>query len=145
MVCLSPVTFIPRVFDILFQSSGAFFPPLRSPRSSSRRLAAFLRLRGLKVVDDGTFSLISAAWRDSTNDQYERAWVKFEEFLLARGLPLDPITVKSGMAYLTFLYHRGLQWRTIGISRSAISQTLPKWLVSSLGMTPIEVPRLITD
>ena len=72
---LSPITFLPRVIDILFQSSGAFFPPLQSPRPSSRRLAAFLRLRGLKDVDDDTFSLISAAWRDSTYEHYERAWV----------------------------------------------------------------------
>ena len=45
---------------------------------------------------------------------------------MARGLPLNPISVGSGMAYLTFLYHRGLQWRTFDISRSAVSQTLPK-------------------
>ena len=50
-------------------------PPLQPPRPTSRRLAAFRRLRGLKDVDDDVFSLISAAWRDSTNEHYERAWV----------------------------------------------------------------------
>ena len=56
---------------------------------------------------------------------------------MARGLPLNPISVGSGMTYLTFLYHRGLRWRSFDISRSAVSQTLPKWMVSPLGVAPV--------
>ena len=56
---------------------------------------------------------------------------------MARGLPLNPISVGSGMPYLTFLYHRGLRWRSFDISRSAVSQTLPKWMVSPLGVAPV--------
>ena len=76
-------------------------------------------------MEDNTFRLLTTGWRDGTTDRYERAWVKFEEYLLARGLSGRPITVMMGMDYLTHLYDLGLQWNTIGIHRSAISQTLP--------------------
>ena len=45
---------------------------------------------------------------------------------MARGLSRNPITVIDGLAYLSHLFKLGLQWRTIGVHRSAISQTLPK-------------------
>ena len=81
MACLFPRLHSFRGLRHPVPALGGILPPLRSPRSSSRRLAAFLRLRGLKVVVDGTFSLISAAWRDSAYDPCERAWVWFKEFL----------------------------------------------------------------
>ena len=46
--------------------------------------------------------------------------------MVSKGLSGDPITVRDGLAYLSHLFKLGLQWRTIGVHRSAISQTLPK-------------------
>ena len=78
-------------------------------------MAAFRRLRGLDAMEDRTFRLLTTGWRDGTTDRYERAWVKFEEFLVAKGLSGHTITVRDGLAYLSHLFQLGFQWRTIGL------------------------------
>ena len=72
-----------------------------------------------------TFQLISAGWRTGTLVRYERAWVKFEEFLVAEGVPLDSVTVNNSHDSLAHLVVKlGLSRNTVGVHRSAISQTL---------------------
>ena len=62
-------------------------------------------------MEDDTFELISAGWRTGTIDRYERALVKFEEFLMTKGISLDSVTVNNGLDYLANLVNRGADSR----------------------------------
>jgi hypothetical protein len=79
---------------------------------------------GVNAVSDRSFRLISAGWKRSSEDRYERAWQSFKAFLRSSSIPLHQASLKTILDYLTHLYNRGLLWSTIGIHKSTISMTM---------------------
>ena len=92
--------------------------------SSSRRLEDYRRLRALDISDPA-FHLVADGWRKSTSRRYDAIWDCFKDFLHSRGISLNSINLNSVLSYLTFLFEKGLAYRTVCLHRSVLSMTLP--------------------
>jgi hypothetical protein len=79
---------------------------------------------GVDAVSDRSFHLITAGWKQSSEDRYKRAWQSFKAFLRSSSIPFHQASLRSVLDYLTHLYDRGLSWSSIGIHRSTISMTM---------------------
>jgi hypothetical protein len=58
---------------------------------------------GVYAVSDRSFRLISAGWKRSTEDRYERAWQSFKAFLRSPSIRLHQASLRSVLDYLTHL------------------------------------------
>jgi integrase len=79
---------------------------------------------GVYAISDRSLDLITAGWKQSSEDRYERAWQSFKNFLRSSSILFHQASLRNVLDYLTHLYDRKLSLSTIDIHRSAISMTM---------------------
>ena len=97
----------------------------RTQSASSCRLEDFRRLHA-SGLSDSVFRLVTDSWRRSTSARYDAAWRAFKDFLRSRRISLDSVDLTVVLDYLSFLFQKGLAYRTICLHRSVLSMTLPR-------------------
>ena len=112
----------------------------KSKRSySTGRLAylgKFLRERGVSAEAQ---ELMLSAWRSSTNKNYDSAWRKWEDFCNDRNINLFSASIESILSFLASQFHKGHQYRSLNIYRSAISSIHPRIDGFEIGKHPMVI------
>jgi hypothetical protein len=114
---------------------GQAAPNPSQPPSS--RLENLWRINSLEDLPGNTEDILKAGWRQSTEDQYDRAWQSFKRHLRSANVPLDQVGVKYILNYIAPLHNLGLAYRTISLHRSTISMTLPYINGVAVGSHPL--------
>jgi hypothetical protein len=148
LVCLSPGASGGEHPPSSFQRRPHHRPDDRGASSNpgealSSRLEDLRGSWGVDAVSDRSFRLISAGWKRSSEDRYERAWQSFKAFLRSSSIPLHQASLKTILDYLTHLYDRDLSWSTIGIHKSTISMMMAPNDGAKVGDHPL-VKRLMS-
>jgi hypothetical protein len=113
---------LPMSADLVIDLTTGEPPP--NLETFSHRLDNFRGYWGVDAISDRSFYLITAGWKQSSEDRYERAWQSFKNFLRSSSIPFHQASLRNVLDYLTHLYNCKLSWSTIGIHRSAISMTM---------------------
>jgi hypothetical protein len=129
VVCLSPSTSRGRCSLSSVQRRPHHRPDDRGASSKpgealSSRLDDLRGYWGVNAVSDRSFRLISAGWKQFSEDCYERAWQSFKAFFRSSSIPFHQASLRNILDYLTHLYDCGLSWSFIGIHRSTISMMM---------------------
>lgn len=99
-----------------------------SPRSPSLQLdcmATLNRRFETEGFSEGTRELLSASWRKGTQKDYCSKFKKFNSWCGSREIDPTSISLSQVAEFLTYLFHSGLQYRTIAGYRSMLSNILP--------------------
>ena len=102
-------------------------------------LGQSLRNRGVSAEAE---ELIFSAWRGSTNKNYDSAWKKWESWCSDRNVNPISASIESVLSFLASQFHKGHQYRSLNIYRSAISSAHPRIDGFEIGKHPL-VTRLM--
>ena len=97
--------------------------PINRKESQSSRLACVGKSLKERGISGRVSKILLSSWRSSTEKHYQSAWKSFDSWCF--GKSEDPIScpVNIVLEFLTDLFDKGLQYRTINTYRSAISMT----------------------
>ena len=98
-----------------------------------------LRERGVSAEAQ---ELMLSAWRSLTNKNYDSAWRKWEDFCSDRNINPFSASIESILSFLASQFHKGHQYRSLNIYRSAISFIHPRIDGFEIGKHPM-VTRLM--
>ena len=105
------------------------------------RLSSFWN-KGQRGLSDGARQLVEASWRPATETQYSSCWRKWTNWASLQGISSTTPALNDILNYLSELYDKGLQYRTINTARSSLSSTLPPMDGFPVGQHPL-VTRLM--
>ena len=74
-------------------------------------------------IPERVSKILLASWKERTEKQYESAWKQFCRWCHKKLVNLFSCYLDSILLYLSDLYEKGLQYRTINSHRSTISMT----------------------
>ena len=97
--------------------------PINRKENQSSRLACVGKSLKERGISERVSKILLSSWRSSTEKHYQSAWKLFDSWCF--GKSEDPIScpVNIVLEFLTDLFDKGLQYRTINTYRSAISMT----------------------
>ena len=92
-------------------------------KGQSSRLACVGKSLKERGISERVSKILLSSWRSSTEKHYQSAWKSFHSWCFEKSE--DPIScpVNIVLEFLTDLFDKGLQYRTINTYRSAISMT----------------------
>ena len=118
----------------------------RSSKSKSAHSTGRLAYLGKSLRERGVSAeaqeLMLSAWRSSTNKNYDSAWRKWEDFCNDRDINPFSASIESILSFLASQFHKGHQYRSLNIYRSAISSIHPRIDGFEIGKHPM-VTRLM--
>ena len=97
--------------------------PINRKENQSSRLACVGKSLKERGISERVSKISRSSWRSRTEKHYQSAWKSFDSWCF--GKSEDPIScpVNIVLEFLTDLFDKGLQYRTINTYRSAISMT----------------------
>ena len=96
----------------------------RSQGIQSELMVAINRQLTAKGFSRGVRDLLSASWRAGTRKDYAGKFRQFSSWCSQRQIDLYSASLIDCAEFLTFLFHKGLQYRTIAGYRSMLSSVL---------------------
>ncbi|CAC5387458.1 unnamed protein product [Mytilus coruscus] len=88
-------------------------------------MASFDRRFKTEGFSQSAKTLLSASWRDGTKKDYSSKFEKFNSWCGERQIDPYSANLNQGADFLAYLFHSGLQNRTIAGYRSMLSAVLP--------------------
>ena len=95
----------------------------QSPQLQGSRVASIRQSLLLQNIPERVSKILLASWKERTEKQYESAWKQFCRWCHKKSVNPFSCHLDSILLYLSYLYEKGLQYRTINSHRSAISMT----------------------
>ena len=87
----------------------------------------------LPECDDLTINLMSETVKSSSEQEYQRKWKAFTDFVQSKGIHFDKINVSIVIRFLSYLFHvKKLKPSTIALYRSALSRPLSEYFNQDL-------------
>ena len=87
----------------------------------------------LPECDDLTINLMSESVKSSSEQEYQRKWKAFTDFVQSKGIHFDKINVSIVIRFLSYLFHvKKLKPSTIALYRSALSRPLSEYFNQDL-------------
>ena len=95
----------------------------QSPQLQVSRVASIRQSLLSQNISERVSKILLASRKERTEKQYESAWKQFCRWCHKKSVNLFSCHLDSILLYLSDLYEKGLQYRTIDSNRSAISMT----------------------
>ena len=103
--------------------------PINGKENHSNCLACVGKSLKERGISERVSKILLSSWRSSTEKHCQSAWESFDSWCVEKLEDLISCHVNIVLEFLTDLFHKGLQYRTINTYCSAISMTHLIWMV----------------
>ena len=97
--------------------------PINETENQSSHLACVGKSLKERDISERVSKISLSSWRSSTEKHYQSAWTSFDSWCFEKSEDLISCPVNIVLEFLTDLFNKGLQYRTINTYCSAISKT----------------------